>query len=344
MVKGILKRYSRATPSRPVLASEGGDHDLHDDESPRRKRVSFDGPEPVKVFEADEWDRSPAAVTLKLTYKDVVELRELNISLVKPSPLAMTRTPSRRPTDRRTAVARLPNDSKPSSFEKTMPFESPSPFSPTTSPAGPQYPTFATQSLGPLLEDAASPPSSPTPVERPVRFVTKAPDAEAPVSASPPGLPALPIRPLLKALGSPVLPPPSPLLLSPPSSRPPSPKPTTTVSPTPLYRHPWARNRATPSPLAEQNTIVLPSFANHTTSIQFDKLTLESDDETEEDHHWKPVGILGLDTEPGRDPEDVDNAAATPVVTRKAGRSLMGWEFKKPNANGKRGFGLVRKA
>ena len=65
------------------------------DDSPRPKRVSFDGAELAQVFEADEWDRSPAEVTLRLTYKDVIELRELNVSLVRNGPLMMECTPSR---------------------------------------------------------------------------------------------------------------------------------------------------------------------------------------------------------------------------------------------------------
>ena len=68
------------------------------DDSPRPKHVSFDGAELAQVFEADEWDRSPVEVTLRLTYKDVVKLRELNVSLVRNGPLMMECTPSRRPT------------------------------------------------------------------------------------------------------------------------------------------------------------------------------------------------------------------------------------------------------
>lgn len=72
MVKSILKRYSRPATSRPennTYTPEGVD-------SPK-KRVSFDGPELVRVFEADEWDRTPAQVTLKLTYK-------LSVSVLSP--------------------------------------------------------------------------------------------------------------------------------------------------------------------------------------------------------------------------------------------------------------------
>ena len=64
MVKGILKRYSLPGTNRSEV-NEAAAH------SPLPKRVSFDGAEPASVFEADEWDRSPAEVTLKLTYKSV---------------------------------------------------------------------------------------------------------------------------------------------------------------------------------------------------------------------------------------------------------------------------------
>lgn len=69
MVQGILKRYSRSSP-RILPTNEDSNHNVQD-VSPKPKRVSFDGAEPAKVFQADEWDRSPAAVTLKLTYKSV---------------------------------------------------------------------------------------------------------------------------------------------------------------------------------------------------------------------------------------------------------------------------------
>lgn len=64
MMKGILKRYSRPASSRP----ENNTCTPEEVDSPK-KRVSFDSSDLVKVFEADEWDRSPAQVTLKLTCK-----------------------------------------------------------------------------------------------------------------------------------------------------------------------------------------------------------------------------------------------------------------------------------
>ena len=92
-------------PSSPTHAQQAAerapDPSSTQDDSPRPKRVSFDGAEPARVFEADEWDQSSTEVTLRLTYKDVVELRELNVSMVRNGPLMMERTPSRRPTRQR---------------------------------------------------------------------------------------------------------------------------------------------------------------------------------------------------------------------------------------------------
>jgi hypothetical protein len=67
MIRGILKRCSLPGMNR----SEDSDASSLDS-SPKPKRVSFDGEEPARVFQADEWDRSPAEVTLKLTYKSVL--------------------------------------------------------------------------------------------------------------------------------------------------------------------------------------------------------------------------------------------------------------------------------
>ena len=66
MTKGILKRHSLSGVS---VTSSLIEPSATQDDSPRPKRVSFDGAEPARVFEADEWDRSPAEVTLRLTYK-----------------------------------------------------------------------------------------------------------------------------------------------------------------------------------------------------------------------------------------------------------------------------------
>lgn len=68
MTKGILKRHSLSGVSVASSISDSTDSTSQED-SPKVKRVSFDGAEPARVFKADEWDRSPAEVTLRLTYK-----------------------------------------------------------------------------------------------------------------------------------------------------------------------------------------------------------------------------------------------------------------------------------
>lgn len=68
MTKGILKRSSLSRVSVASSISDLSDSASQQD-SPKAKRVSFNGAEPARVFEADEWDRSPAEVTLRLTYK-----------------------------------------------------------------------------------------------------------------------------------------------------------------------------------------------------------------------------------------------------------------------------------
>jgi hypothetical protein len=69
MTKGILKRHSLSGVSVASSLTDPMSSSDALDESPKPKRVSFDGAEPARVFEADEWDRSPAEVTLRLTYK-----------------------------------------------------------------------------------------------------------------------------------------------------------------------------------------------------------------------------------------------------------------------------------
>ncbi|KZT25168.1 hypothetical protein NEOLEDRAFT_1065808, partial [Neolentinus lepideus HHB14362 ss-1] len=57
----------------------------------KRKAVSFRNEGEVQVFVADEWDRTPAEVTQKLSYQDVLELKQLQLSLPRapqpPDPL-----------------------------------------------------------------------------------------------------------------------------------------------------------------------------------------------------------------------------------------------------------------
>lgn len=383
MVKGILKRYSLPGMNR----SEVGHTAAH---SPLPKRVSFDGAEPAEVFQADEWDRSPAKVTLTLTYKDVIELKEMNVSLVRTGPLAMTRTASRRPTRQRTTAPQSPTpaDVKTSPMQQSRPQtttqivvdKSPSrPSSPVfgvhAAPPSPtyQHQAFSSNSLPPLLEDASLLTSATSSLEQCIRSnSTPSPcdpyfeEHSTSHSGSPPGLPVR--TPPLKGLASTTLPPPSPLLLSSPlPSRSPSPKPTLPSTPAiPLYRHPRARSR--PSSLkshggieASPMPVILPSLTRRAPvpnklSLSFDKLTLETDNEDGRNSPsptWKPMELASTDVESNSPNLTANKDAlahnslsypATPVVTRKTGRSLIGWELKRnPNSYGKLGFGLVRK-
>jgi len=70
-MKGILKS--------PVLCSR---------HPQRHKTVSFPAGTALctNVHEADEWDRSPVAATRKLTYQDILELKEMQIALLKNTP------------------------------------------------------------------------------------------------------------------------------------------------------------------------------------------------------------------------------------------------------------------
>ncbi|KAI0630751.1 hypothetical protein C8Q77DRAFT_1075341 [Trametes polyzona] len=59
-----------------------------------RKTVSFCSENELEeVFWADEWDRSPAAVTPKLSYQDILELKQLRISLPYSPPPPPPRQP-----------------------------------------------------------------------------------------------------------------------------------------------------------------------------------------------------------------------------------------------------------
>ncbi|KAI0048773.1 hypothetical protein FA95DRAFT_1571707 [Auriscalpium vulgare] len=62
------------------------DHDHeHDQECARRKSVSFCSLTKNQVFYADEWDRSPMEVTPRLSYQDMLELKEIQRSLPRAS-------------------------------------------------------------------------------------------------------------------------------------------------------------------------------------------------------------------------------------------------------------------
>ncbi|EIW58303.1 uncharacterized protein TRAVEDRAFT_71943 [Trametes versicolor FP-101664 SS1] len=59
-----------------------------------RKTVSFCSQEELEeIYFADEWDRSPAAVTPKLSYQDILELKQLRISLPYTPPPPTSRQP-----------------------------------------------------------------------------------------------------------------------------------------------------------------------------------------------------------------------------------------------------------
>jgi len=362
MVKGILKRYSRLANSRP----ENSTYTPEEVDSPK-KRVSFDGPELVKVFEADEWDRTPTQVTLKLTYKDVAELRELNISLVKPGPLAMERTKSRRPTPRTAApqsasfnLSIIPSQGtfQPNVSTCYTPVARPSspiPSSPTLSRSSQVPRTFSTRPLSALLEDQLPSAAVPSTVVDDANNYDELEIDSMSLRRSPPGLSVR--TPIVSAVPSPALETPSPLHLSPPSSRPASPKATFPTPPTiPLYRPPHLRAKLANALLKSQDNSV--SVSTRTTSVQeklgFEKLI--ADPETRSTAITSPslkaselidvegkADSVSLVLNREGDKNGLPSPVA-PVLSRKPSRSLMGWELKRSsNAQGKLGFGLVRK-
>jgi len=79
------------SPSSPSSPSEQGLYSDSDSRARNRKSVTFTEEGEEEVFYVDDWDRSPAAVTERLTYKDVYELKELHISLPRIN-LATNRT------------------------------------------------------------------------------------------------------------------------------------------------------------------------------------------------------------------------------------------------------------
>ncbi|KAI0326987.1 hypothetical protein GY45DRAFT_46847 [Cubamyces sp. BRFM 1775] len=74
----------------PTLTSDGGSSAS----SSGRKTVAFCPEDDLEeVFWADEWDRTPAAVTPKLSYQDILELKQLRISLPYSPPPPSSRQP-----------------------------------------------------------------------------------------------------------------------------------------------------------------------------------------------------------------------------------------------------------
>jgi hypothetical protein len=301
--------------------------------------------------------------------RDVVELKELDVSLVRTGPLMMERTASRRPTRQRTPTTATTQSKEPSS---TITSQDGSPTarqshrdelvsspSPLFTPPNPRL-----SPLPPLLEDASStsPPLYPSPAERRAlsheesisdsRFTF----CSVPPSGSPPGLPVR--SPRLKALSSTILAPPSPLTLSSPLfPRSPSPKPSSRpVSPIPLYLHPRSGSM---SPLFKRQStsespkpLIFPPLTRRA-SVP-DELTLEAEkgQSTGRDSpspKWKPLGLAGVDAN-SSSPSLISgkSALASSTVAHSVrpwkGRSLVGWELKRNgNGSGKLGFGLVRK-
>ncbi|KAI0085790.1 hypothetical protein BDY19DRAFT_996464 [Irpex rosettiformis] len=74
---------STSTPNSPSQDSVLSDAstDSSSTQEQKRKSVTFTEDGEEEVFYVDDWDRSPAAVVERLTYKDVYELKELHISL-----------------------------------------------------------------------------------------------------------------------------------------------------------------------------------------------------------------------------------------------------------------------
>ncbi|PSR80376.1 hypothetical protein PHLCEN_2v6761 [Hermanssonia centrifuga] len=78
-MKSCLKR-STSAPEVLYQARPGVSGDAQSKEQ-NRKSVSFSEDGEEEVFYAEDWDRSPAAVTQRLTYRDVYELKELRMAL-----------------------------------------------------------------------------------------------------------------------------------------------------------------------------------------------------------------------------------------------------------------------
>ncbi|EKM50111.1 uncharacterized protein PHACADRAFT_264660 [Phanerochaete carnosa HHB-10118-sp] len=72
----------RNSPPPDSPSEQGSDCDVPImDSMQRRKSVAFCEVGEEDIFYADDWDRSPAAITQRLTYQDVYELKELRIAL-----------------------------------------------------------------------------------------------------------------------------------------------------------------------------------------------------------------------------------------------------------------------
>ncbi|TCD65046.1 hypothetical protein EIP91_003325, partial [Steccherinum ochraceum] len=84
-MKPCLKHSPPTTPNLSQLSSPSGSRSSTPPPTPStaRKCVSFCAEEKglEEVWEADDWDRSPTPMTPKLSYQDVLELKQLQLSL-----------------------------------------------------------------------------------------------------------------------------------------------------------------------------------------------------------------------------------------------------------------------
>ena len=309
-----------------------------------------------------------STASLTLYFRDVVELRELNVSLVRNGPLMMERTPSRRPTRQRTPT--LPSTQPPESPARSSPPRAGPPINPegpiNDSP-GPRlsptyhYQPFTSQSLPPLLEDispAASPSSRPERrgcghgVSTSDSYFTFQPMSP---SGSPPGLSIC--APRLKSLASPALMPPSPLTLSSPPTRSSSPKPASrSVSPLPMYFHhssPASTRLKAQSTSGSPKTCSFPALSRRASVPEEEAKALFPDSSLGvrgASPTWKPLGLTGMNTNSSSLNSSKSRLSSPALVqggsasARKNNMSLMGWGLRRNGGgNGKRGFGLVRK-
>ncbi|EPQ56688.1 hypothetical protein GLOTRDRAFT_121058 [Gloeophyllum trabeum ATCC 11539] len=170
-MSAAMKSCLKHSPPSSPLSRDGGDAASHSDPcSPRptpsrpsykRKSVSFCDQGQEEVFIADEWDRTPAEVTQKLSYQDVLELKQLQLSLPHapqpPDPF------SPRPHTHVEYLRRVPIRLMPllpeteSSPARTPPAEEPKPASPSPPAQSPPTTTHWMQLTSPITHSAIAP-------------------------------------------------------------------------------------------------------------------------------------------------------------------------------------------
>ncbi|KAI0358288.1 hypothetical protein OH77DRAFT_1502723 [Trametes cingulata] len=223
----------------PSLGSDGGSSTG----SGGRKTVSFcSEPELEEVFFVDEWDRTPAAVTPKLSYQDILELKQLRISLPYSPPPPTSRQPfttsapsssgagpsnkppfpvSRFATGPSHTPSKWKNRSQPQQAEvdpeilpyldavpiRLLPLLPQSPSEPEPTPAPEPHPQTPTPTASPERRPAPPPPSEPPEI----RIEPPAPAPISPPSPTQLRKPNFAFLPLLPVQDPPpVLPPPVP--------------------------------------------------------------------------------------------------------------------------------------